>query len=84
MTRIIALSLAIAAGTMAQATDDDYLGMDSTKGQAITAKLSEQGYVVRKIERDDGLYEAYATRNGERYEIYLDSALEVVKTERDD
>ena len=33
---------------------------------------------------EDGLYEAYAMKDGERYEIYLDSDLKIVKSERDD
>ncbi|MBU3258451.1 PepSY domain-containing protein [Roseovarius sp. PS-C2] len=83
MTRIIALALAITAGTMAQASDD-YIKIDPAKTQQIETLLTEQGYDVRKIEMDDGLYEAYALKDGARYEIYLDSNLTVVKTEIDD
>ncbi|WP_288941814.1 PepSY domain-containing protein [uncultured Roseovarius sp.] len=83
MTRIIALALAITAGTMAQASDD-YIRIDPAKTQQIETLLTEQGYDVRKIEMDDGLYEAYALKDGARYEIYLDGNLSVVKTEIDD
>lgn len=83
MTRIIALALAITAGTMAQASDD-YIKIDPAKTQQIETLLTEQGYDVRKIEMDDGLYEAYALKDGARYEIYLDRNLTVVKTELDD
>ena len=83
MTRIIALALAIAAGTLAHASDDDIMP-DTAKAEAIKAQLTEQGYEVRKIEMEDGLYEAYAMKDGERYEIYLDAGLNIVKTERDD
>jgi hypothetical protein len=82
MTRIIALALAIAAGSMAHASDDK--AVDATKANAIKAQLTEQGYEVRKVEMEDGMYEAYAMKDGERYEIYLDADLKVVKTEKDD
>jgi hypothetical protein len=83
MTRIIALSLAIAAGSVAHASDD-YVKMDSAKTEQIKMQLTEQGYDVRKIEVEDGMYEAYALKNGARYEIYLDKDLNIVKTEMDD
>ncbi|MCR9114712.1 MAG: PepSY domain-containing protein [Rhodobacteraceae bacterium] len=83
MTRMIALALAIALGTAASASDDDILA-DTATAQKITTHLTEQGYAVRKIELDDGLYEAYAMKDGQRYEVYLDSALNIVKIERDD
>jgi hypothetical protein len=80
---MIALALAIALGTAASASDDDILA-DTATAQKITTHLTEQGYAVRKIELDDGLYEAYAMKDGQRYEVYLDSALNIVKIERDD
>jgi hypothetical protein len=83
MTRIIALALAITAGSMAQASDD-YINMDSAKVEQIKMQLTEQGYDVRKIETEDGMYEAYALKDGDRYEIYLDKDLNIVKTEMDD
>ena len=53
---------------------------------AIKAKVTRMGYKVRKIEVDDGCYEAYAIdANGRRMEIYLNPATAaVVKMERDD
>jgi len=52
--------------------------------QAIRDTLTAQGYDVRKIKREDGLFEAYAIKDGERLEIYLDSAMNIVRTKRDD
>ncbi|WP_135503312.1 PepSY domain-containing protein [Roseovarius aestuariivivens] len=83
MTRIIALALAIAAGSMAVASDDEKLN-DTAKAYEIRAILAEQGYEVRKIEVEDGMYEAYAMKDGQRYEVYLDKQLDIVKSERDD
>lgn len=80
MTRIIALALAITAGTMAQASDD-YIRIDPAKTRQIETLLTEQGYDVRKIEMDDGLYEAYALKDGARYEFNLHRDLYVMESE---
>lgn len=83
MTRIIALALAITAGGMAQASDD-YMKIDPAKAEQIRAQLGAQGYDVRKIEMDDGLYEAYALKDSVLYEIHLSQDLTIVKTELED
>jgi hypothetical protein len=84
MTRIIATALAICAGTLAVASEDGEYGMDGDKRAAIENKLTDMGYEVRKIEREDGMYEAYALKDGARYEIYLDGALDITRKTRDD
>lgn len=83
MTRIIALALAIAAGGAALASED-YGRLDAATEEAIRTQLVADGYEVRKIEAEDGLYEAYAMKDGQRYEIYFDRDLKIVKSERDD
>lgn len=50
----------------------------------ITTMLIEQGYEVRSIEMEDGDYEAYALRDGARFEIYLDDSLTILRVEADD
>lgn len=50
----------------------------------IRATLTEQGYDVRKIEMEDGMYEAYALKDGKRLEIYMDAQLNVVRVKEDD
>jgi hypothetical protein len=55
---------------------------DETKAQ-ITQSLTEQGYEVGKIKIEDGMYEAYAKKDGKKLEIYLNGDLEVVKTDVD-
>ena len=50
----------------------------------IDLMLTEQGYEVAKVKLDDGKYEAYARKGGERYEIYIDAAFKIMKIERDD
>lgn len=40
----------------------------------ITSSLTAQGYEVRKVKPEDGMLEAYAMKDGKRYEIYVDAA----------
>ena len=56
-------ALAINPGDTAGKTQDE-----------IRATLEADGYEVRKIETDDGQLEAYAVKDGKRYEIYVDPA----------
>ena len=51
--------------------------------QQIRDVLSVQGYEVGKIKIEDGMYEAYAKKDGNKYEIFLNEKLEVVKTKDD-
>ena len=51
---------------------------------AIRTLLEAQGYEVRQIETEDGMFEAYALKDGERYEIYINADMQIVRTERDD
>ncbi|PWE30311.1 PepSY domain-containing protein [Pararhodobacter marinus] len=45
----------------------------------IRTLLTDQGYEVRSVQTEDGMYEAYALKDGQRFEIYLDSALNIVR-----
>ena len=83
MTRIIATLLAIAAGTAAIASDS-WRALDDATRDSIRTKLAAEGYEVRKIETEDGMFEAYAVKDGKRYEVYLDRELAIVKTKLDD
>lgn len=56
---------------------------DETKNQIRTV-LTEQGYEVGKIKTEDGLYEAYARKDGKRLEVFLDADFAIVRTEVDD
>ncbi|WP_306154355.1 PepSY domain-containing protein [Roseovarius sp. MMSF_3281] len=80
MTRIIALTLAIAAGTVAHASDD-YMRIDPSKADQIETRMTEKGYDLRKIEMDDGMYEVDAIKNGVRYEFNLDRDLAIMESE---
>ncbi len=45
----------------------------------IRTMLTDQGYEVRSVQTEDGMYEAYALKDGQRYEIYLDTSLNIVR-----
>ena len=83
MTRIIVTLLAIAAGTAAVASDS-WRALDDATRDGIRSKLEQAGYEVRKIEIEDDLFEAYALKDNQRYEIYLDRELNIMKTKLDD
>lgn len=51
---------------------------DEVKAQ-ITAMLTEHGYEVGKIKIEDGLYEAYAKKDGGKFEVFLDGEMNIVK-----
>jgi len=48
----------------------------------VTAKTAEQGYNVRRVKREDGCYEVYATnKDGKRMELYINPVSgKIVKT----
>lgn len=50
----------------------------------IRSMLTEQGYEVAKIKIEDGMYEAYAKKDGKRYEVFLNGDFEIVEIELDD
>ncbi|WP_439124721.1 PepSY domain-containing protein [Marivita sp.] len=82
MTRILALALALALPASVFASSDDALTTE--RMTEIRTKLTAEGYEVRKIEMEDGMIEAYVLKDGERLELYLDAALNVVRTKADD
>lgn len=45
--------------------------------------LKAQGYEVGKIKVEDGNYEAYVKKEGEKMELILNDKLEIIKTEND-
>ena len=81
-TIAVCTALILPAGAALASGDKIELTEEIT--QQIRTTLTEQGYDVGKIKIDDGMYEAYAKKDGQRYEIYLNADLETVKTEIDD
>jgi hypothetical protein len=72
----IAISLGLTGG-MARAADEAML-TDEKKAE-ITAVMVAEGYEVRSIQIEDGLYEVYAVKDGATFEIYLNDALVIVE-----
>ncbi|MCU0831560.1 MAG: PepSY domain-containing protein [Rhizobiaceae bacterium] len=77
---IIALGLACG---IASATESNIVVTAETAAK-ITEVLKAQGYDVRKIDSEDGRFEAYALKDGKKYEIYLDAAFAIVETKLSD
>jgi len=65
------------AGTLAHAADEASL-TDAKKAE-ITTLLVAQGYEIRSIQIEDGMYEVYAIKDGATAELYLDDNLNIVK-----
>ena len=77
-----ALALALALPSVALASSDAPVAADTQA--AIRTMLEAQGYEVRTIQTEDGMFEAYALKDGERYEVYVNANMEIVRTQRDD
>ncbi|EPX78499.1 PepSY domain-containing protein [Salipiger mucosus] len=77
---LLALTLTFGAAGIAQASPD----IDSARQDEIRTRLAEQGYEVRKIDAEDGMIEVYALKDGQRFELYLDDQLEIVRTKTED
>jgi len=75
----LALSLALAGA--AHATGKIELTDENTA--KVRQVLTKQGYEVAKIKLEDGMYEAYAKKDGQRYEVYLNADFVVVETRED-
>lgn len=80
--KTIMTALLVLTSTAAFATDTVELTDENTAH--IRELLTAQGYEVAKIKLEDGMYEAYARKDGEKYEVFLDGAFGIVRTELDD
>ncbi|SMX35921.1 PepSY domain-containing protein [Maliponia aquimaris] len=78
------LAATLAAFTALPALASDGPAIDDARKAEITTLLTAQGYEVRKIDSEDGMIEVYALKDGKRYELYLDAALQIVRTKIDD
>ena len=82
-TRAALLAFALALPAGAVLASDEVKLTDETQ-QQIRTTLTEQGYEVRKSDVEDGMYEAYAIKDGKKQEIYLDADMKIVKIKTDD
>lgn len=78
--RKLILAAAILAASPALALEFDTGTELGTSLNAVTDKLAEMGYEVRKSEIEDGLIEAYFIKGQEKGEVYVSARTgEVVK-----
>lgn len=56
--------------------------LTDTNKTAITELLTADGYQVGKIKLEDGLYEAYAKKDGEKFEVMLDGDFAIVEIKK--
>ncbi|MBC57737.1 MAG: hypothetical protein CL814_12490 [Confluentimicrobium sp.] len=52
--------------------------------ERVRTRLKADGYELRKLEQEDGRFEAYALKNGKRFELYLDKGLNILRSKADD
>ncbi|WP_228028448.1 PepSY domain-containing protein [Donghicola mangrovi] len=77
------LTAIILASTVATAALASDVVLNDENTAKVRAVLTEQGYEVAKIKLEDGMYEAYAKKDGNKYEVFLNGDFEVVMTKED-
>jgi hypothetical protein len=66
-----ALALPVSFAAASSELDGATLGKSADE---VKSTLTAQGYEVRKVENEDGKLEAYAVKDGKKFEIYVDPA----------
>jgi hypothetical protein len=84
MFRKITLPAVMLMALSSAAFASDSVELTEANTAKIREVLSEQGYEVGKVKIEDGLYEAYARKDGQKYEVFMDANFGVVRTELDD
>ena len=78
------LSAVVAFSASPAFASSDHQKISAEIEQQIRTKLTEEGYEVFKIKAEDGMFEAYAKKDGKKLEIYVNEAMEIVKVKQDD
>jgi Peptidase propeptide and YPEB domain len=78
-TRILVSAFITAAILSAPAARASTEAVDPALQEKLTTQLKAEGYEVRKIQMEDGMIEAYAVKNGEKFELFFDTNLKLVK-----
>jgi hypothetical protein len=80
----LAAALALPLSLAAASADLDGASVGKT-AEEITASLMAQGYEVKKVKPEDGMLEAYALKDGKRYEVYVNTTTgKVAKVKEED
>ncbi|MCA8882373.1 MAG: PepSY domain-containing protein [Rhodobacteraceae bacterium] len=83
MPRIFAAALAATALLAAPSFASDGVQLTDQNIQQVRETLTQQGYDVAKVKTEDGLYEAYARKDGQKFEVFLNGDFEIVRTKKD-
>ncbi|HUS53440.1 MAG TPA: PepSY domain-containing protein, partial [Thermohalobaculum sp.] len=73
----LAAALALPLSFAAASSELDGVIVGKTADE-ITSSLVAQGYEVKKVKPEDGMLEAYALKDGKRYEVYVDTTTGMV------
>ena len=84
MLKTILAPLAIAVALSGAAHAAGVVELTDENTAQIRTLLTAEGYEVAKIKLEDGMYEAYAKKDGQRYEVFLNAEFEIVDIEKDD
>lgn len=86
LIRLAAIAGATALSLTAfSAVASNYTGNLSQEDQAsVESSLKAAGYELRRMEMEDGKIEAYAVKDGMRYELLLDKEFKIIRVEQDD
>lgn len=79
----LAGALVLPIGPAGATSDLVGIRLGTTK-EAIAASLTGLGYEVKKVKTEDGMLEAYATKDGGRYEVYVDTTTGEVAKVKDE
>ncbi|WP_417242659.1 PepSY domain-containing protein [Celeribacter sp.] len=69
----------VAAAFTASAFAANTVELTDANKATITKLLTDQGYDVGKIKLEHGLYEAYAKKDGSKFEVMLDGDFQIVE-----
>ncbi|CAK0775774.1 hypothetical protein CCP3SC1AL1_70022 [Gammaproteobacteria bacterium] len=83
------LLLPVAAGVVVIILLWWFFGSSSGDGkpkskEEITKLLESQGYKIKEVDFDDGVYEVDAYKDGKKFEIKVDPTGKILKVEEDD
>ena len=81
MLKLLTAALALVFTTSAFAVTEEDL-TDENKAK-ITTMLEAEGYEVGKFKIEDEMYEVYAKKDGQKYEVFLNDDFEIVEVKED-
>ena len=83
MMKKLAATLAVAIAFAGAAHASATVELTDENTTQIRELLTADGYEVAKIKIEDGMYEAYAKKDGQRYEVFLNGDFEVIEVKED-